>query len=52
MKSNAQNILKRFWDVIQNANLQNITSQNLFTAAGITQREFEDASNILTNEQT
>jgi hypothetical protein len=48
MKSNAQNILKRLWDVIQNANLQNITSQNLFTAAGITQRKFEDASNILT----
>ena len=48
MKSNAQNILERLWDVIQNANLQNITTQNLFTAAGITQREFEDASNILT----
>ena len=43
MKSNAQNILERLWNVIQNANLPNITTQNLFTAAGITQRELEDA---------
>ncbi|XP_071150937.1 uncharacterized protein, partial [Mytilus edulis] len=44
----AKDVLLRLWNTINNANLEHITTENLFTAAGISQEEFESASNILT----
>ncbi|CAG2195131.1 unnamed protein product [Mytilus edulis] len=48
----AKDILLRLWKTVNNANIENITTQNLFIAAGITQEEFESASNILTKRTT
>ncbi|VDI50596.1 Hypothetical predicted protein, partial [Mytilus galloprovincialis] len=52
MKDYAQSILHRLWTVLHDEHLENITTQNLFDAAGITQKEFEDASNILTKRNS
>ncbi|XP_071145215.1 uncharacterized protein [Mytilus edulis] len=52
MKDYAQSILHKLWTVLHDEHLENITTQNLFDAAGITQKEFEDASNILTKRNS
>ncbi|CAG2211667.1 unnamed protein product [Mytilus edulis] len=52
MKDFAQSVLNKLWTVLQDEHLENITTQNLFEAAGITQQEFEDASNILTKRNS
>ncbi|XP_071137022.1 uncharacterized protein [Mytilus edulis] len=52
MKDFAQSVLKQLWTVLQDEHLENITTQNLFQAAGVTQKEFEDASNILTKRNS
>ncbi|VDI14436.1 Hypothetical predicted protein [Mytilus galloprovincialis] len=48
----AKDILLRLWKTVNNTNIENITTQNLFIAAGITQEEFETASNVLTKRTT
>ncbi|XP_071176421.1 uncharacterized protein [Mytilus edulis] len=52
MKDFAKSVLNQLWTVLQDEHLENITTQNLFQAAGITQQEFEDASNILTKRNS
>ncbi|XP_071142082.1 uncharacterized protein [Mytilus edulis] len=52
MKDFAKSVLNQLWTVLQDEHLENITTQNLFQAAGITQKEFEDASNILTKRNS
>ncbi|CAG2195295.1 unnamed protein product [Mytilus edulis] len=39
MKDFAQSVLQKLWTVLQDEHLENITTQNLFEAAGITQKE-------------
>ncbi|CAG2215742.1 unnamed protein product [Mytilus edulis] len=48
----AKDILLRLWKTVNNTNIENISTQNLFIAAGITQEEFETASNVLTKRTT
>ncbi|XP_071153638.1 uncharacterized protein [Mytilus edulis] len=48
----AKDILLKLWTTINNSNIENITTQNLFIEAGITQEEFETASNVLTKRTT
>ncbi|XP_071153640.1 uncharacterized protein [Mytilus edulis] len=48
----AKDILLRLWKTVNNTNIENITTENLFIAAGITQEEFETASNVLTKRTT
>lgn len=48
MIANAKGVLQRLWDTLQNGNFENITTQNIFSTAGISQQEFEDASSIIT----
>ncbi|CAG2194871.1 unnamed protein product [Mytilus edulis] len=52
LKDYAQSVLHNLWTVLNNEHLDNITTENLFAAAGITQQEFEDASNILTKRSS
>ncbi|VDI36705.1 Hypothetical predicted protein [Mytilus galloprovincialis] len=52
MKDYAQSVLHKLWTIINTDHLPNITTQQLFTAAGITQKEFEEASNILTKRSS
>lgn len=47
-KANSQNTLQKLWNVLQNDEIENMTTQNLFKKAGVTQEEFEEASNIIT----
>ncbi|XP_071150816.1 uncharacterized protein [Mytilus edulis] len=52
LKDHAQSVLHNLWTIINNENLEDITTDRLFAAAGITQKDLEDASNILTKRNT
>lgn len=52
MKDYAKSVLNKLWTVINDEHLQNITTHSLFAGAGITQTEFEEASNNLTKKGT
>ncbi|XP_071153509.1 uncharacterized protein [Mytilus edulis] len=52
LKDHAQSVLHNLWTIINNENLGDITTDRLFAAAGITQKDLEDASNILTKRNT